>query len=224
MQLNISDKDMTVTLEGTIRLPGCDSPCGLMQRRMDLLNRVGLQFDRAVMDALNRASKGQGAEEAGPPQEVQEEKKPEVQELQEVQTEEARQEDPQQEALQEEAQEEARQESGENPQEPQQEEVQEKPEEKPEAEEPVSMEEPSAAEEAHQEDVPDKGEDAADAEDRGGNAPRKGRRRIDMGKVMALRRAGWSNTEIAGEMGISTQSVANAVCAYKKKHSAPAVT
>ena len=46
---------------------------------------------------------------------------------------------------------------------------------------------------------------------------RKGRKRIDIGKIMALKNAGWSNIKIADEMGMNPQSVANAIYQHKKK-------
>ena len=48
----------------------------------------------------------------------------------------------------------------------------------------------------------------------GGATPRK---KIDIGKVMALRNAGWSNIKIADEMGVKPQSIAAAVYNYKKE-------
>ena len=44
------------------------------------------------------------------------------------------------------------------------------------------------------------------------------RKSVDVGKIIALRNAGWSNRKIADEMGMQPQAVANAVCQYKKKH------
>ena len=46
---------------------------------------------------------------------------------------------------------------------------------------------------------------------------KKKRRRIDYGKIMALRNAGWSNGEIADEMCMTKEAVATAVSTYKKK-------
>lgn len=46
---------------------------------------------------------------------------------------------------------------------------------------------------------------------------RKGRKRIDIGKIMALKNAGWSNAKIADEMGMNPQAVANAIYQHKKK-------
>lgn len=41
---------------------------------------------------------------------------------------------------------------------------------------------------------------------------------IDMGKVMALRNARWSYGKIADEMGMSKQSVCNAISRWRKAH------
>ncbi|HBA48771.1 MAG TPA: hypothetical protein DCZ91_13425 [Lachnospiraceae bacterium] len=49
-------------------------------------------------------------------------------------------------------------------------------------------------------------------------ARRPRRNSIDMGKVMALRDAGWSYGKIADEMGMSKQSVCNAISRWKKAH------
>ena len=46
---------------------------------------------------------------------------------------------------------------------------------------------------------------------------RKGRKRIDIGKIMALKNAGWSNVGIADEMGMNPQAVASAIYQHKKK-------
>lgn len=43
------------------------------------------------------------------------------------------------------------------------------------------------------------------------------RRKIDIGKIMALKNAGWSREKIADEMGMTPNAVSNAVYAYKKK-------
>lgn len=48
--------------------------------------------------------------------------------------------------------------------------------------------------------------------------PKPRRNSIDMGKVMALRDAGWSYGKIADEMGMSKQSVCNAISRWKKAH------
>lgn len=47
---------------------------------------------------------------------------------------------------------------------------------------------------------------------------KKRRRRIDYGKLMALRKAGWSHKDIADEMGMTKAAVATAICTYLKKH------
>ena len=46
---------------------------------------------------------------------------------------------------------------------------------------------------------------------------KKKRNRIDYGKIMALRNAGWSNEKIADEMRMTKASVATAISTYKKK-------
>ena len=43
------------------------------------------------------------------------------------------------------------------------------------------------------------------------------RRKIDIGKIMALKNAGWSYQKIGEEMGMSANAVGNAIWAYKKK-------
>jgi len=53
----------------------------------------------------------------------------------------------------------------------------------------------------------------------GQEQPKKRRKPIDIGKVMALRNAGWSTGKIADEMGMQPQSVSNAIYQYKKKNS-----
>lgn len=44
------------------------------------------------------------------------------------------------------------------------------------------------------------------------------RKRIDTGKIMALKNAGWSVKEIAAEMRVHPQSIYNAIYQYKKKY------
>lgn len=48
---------------------------------------------------------------------------------------------------------------------------------------------------------------------------KKARKKIDYGKIMALRNAGWSNEKIADEMHMTKASVATAISTYKKKYS-----
>lgn len=60
-------------------------------------------------------------------------------------------------------------------------------------------------------------------QDPGGKAPGLGkqagkRKKIDYGKIMALRKAGWDNARIAEEMCMTKASVATAISTYKKKH------
>lgn len=44
-----------------------------------------------------------------------------------------------------------------------------------------------------------------------------GRRKINIGKILALKNAGWSYTKIGEEMGMSATDVGNAIWRYKKK-------
>lgn len=46
---------------------------------------------------------------------------------------------------------------------------------------------------------------------------KKKRKRLDMGKIMALKKAGWSNKAIAEEMGMTSGAVAVAISTYKKR-------
>lgn len=48
-------------------------------------------------------------------------------------------------------------------------------------------------------------------------AEKKGRNRIDHGKVMALTKTGWSAAQIADEMGLNVQAVYDARCRLKKE-------
>ena len=43
------------------------------------------------------------------------------------------------------------------------------------------------------------------------------KRRVDYGKIMALKNAGWSNAKIADEMGMTQGAVATALSTYRKK-------
>ncbi len=45
----------------------------------------------------------------------------------------------------------------------------------------------------------------------------KKKKRIDIGKIMALKKAGWKNKDIATEMHMEPQAVAGAIYNYKKK-------
>lgn len=49
------------------------------------------------------------------------------------------------------------------------------------------------------------------------NEPEPKRKRIDIGKVIALRNAGWSHAKIADEMGVQPGSIAQAIYKYKKE-------
>lgn len=44
------------------------------------------------------------------------------------------------------------------------------------------------------------------------------RNSVDIVKIMALRKAGWSLNRIADEMNMSKQSIWNAISRWKKKH------
>lgn len=50
------------------------------------------------------------------------------------------------------------------------------------------------------------------------------KKRIDKGKIIALKKAGWSNKDIAAEMHLEAQTVANVVYQFKKKSPAEAST
>lgn len=47
--------------------------------------------------------------------------------------------------------------------------------------------------------------------------PKGKRRRLDVGKIMALHNAGWKNKDIAIEMNMDSQAVANVIYQRKKK-------
>lgn len=46
----------------------------------------------------------------------------------------------------------------------------------------------------------------------------KPQKRIDTGKIMALKKAGWRNKDIADEMHMTPNAVASAIYLYKKHH------
>ncbi len=46
----------------------------------------------------------------------------------------------------------------------------------------------------------------------------KKRKTIDIGRVMALKKAGWTNAQIADDIGVETSSVAGAIRRYRKKN------
>jgi orotate phosphoribosyltransferase-like protein len=52
---------------------------------------------------------------------------------------------------------------------------------------------------------------------RGGD-DQKGRKRIDIGKIMALKNAGWKIKDIADEMHMEPQAVSNAIWRYNKQN------
>ena len=45
----------------------------------------------------------------------------------------------------------------------------------------------------------------------------KPKKKLDIGKIMALKKAGWSAADIAEELGTTAQSIYSAVHTYKKK-------
>lgn len=45
----------------------------------------------------------------------------------------------------------------------------------------------------------------------------KPKKKLDIGKIMALKKAGWSAADIADELGTTAQSIYSAVHIYKKK-------
>lgn len=45
----------------------------------------------------------------------------------------------------------------------------------------------------------------------------KPKKKLDIGKIMALKKAGWSAADIADELGTTAQSIYSAVYTYKKK-------
>lgn len=45
----------------------------------------------------------------------------------------------------------------------------------------------------------------------------KPKKKLDIGKIMALKKAGWSAADIADELGTTPQSIYSAVYTYKKK-------
>lgn len=46
---------------------------------------------------------------------------------------------------------------------------------------------------------------------------KKERKKLDMGKVMALKEGGWTNKQIAEEMGTTENTIAVELCRYRKK-------
>ena len=45
----------------------------------------------------------------------------------------------------------------------------------------------------------------------------KPKKKLDIGKIIALKKAGWSAADIAEELGTTAQSIYSAVYTYKKK-------
>lgn len=43
------------------------------------------------------------------------------------------------------------------------------------------------------------------------------KKKLDIGKILALKKAGWKYKEIAGEMGTSEQCIASTIYAYNKR-------
>ena len=68
-------------------------------------------------------------------------------------------------------------------------------------------------------EMPDNGTPAAVVESVENAEPpvKKKRKRLDMGKIMALKKAGWSNKAIAEEMRMTSNAVAVAISTYKKR-------
>lgn len=63
--------------------------------------------------------------------------------------------------------------------------------------------------------IEDTEEKSGDAE--GGDA-QSGRKKIDIGKIMALKKAGWKIKDIADEMHMEPQAVSNAIWRYNKQN------
>lgn len=91
------------------------------------------------------------------------------------------------------------------------------------APEPMQEELPAAptavAQEAGQEKLDEEPvESGGVVESTDGGAGKGKRQRLDIGKIMALRRAGWPIKEIAGEMQLTNTQVSQAIYNYNKKH------
>ncbi len=48
----------------------------------------------------------------------------------------------------------------------------------------------------------------------------KEKKKVDIGKIMALKNAGWTNKSIAEEMGMTQNAVAVQICTFRKKQAA----
>lgn len=48
----------------------------------------------------------------------------------------------------------------------------------------------------------------------------KEKKKVDIGKIMALKNAGWTNKSIAEEMGMTQNAVAVQICTYRKRQTA----
>ena len=48
----------------------------------------------------------------------------------------------------------------------------------------------------------------------------KEKKKVDIGKIMALKNAGWTNKSIAEEMGMTQNAVAVQICTYRKRQAA----
>ncbi len=66
-------------------------------------------------------------------------------------------------------------------------------------------------------EIPSENEKEADMDNERAKTEEKPRRRkIDHGKIRALKNAGWSNKDIAGEMHMTPAAVANSLCTHKE--------
>ena len=65
-------------------------------------------------------------------------------------------------------------------------------------------------------EIPESG--AKDPENRQDPEQGKPQKKVDIGKIMALEKAGWRNKEIADEMNMTPNAVATHICLYKKHH------
>ena len=59
--------------------------------------------------------------------------------------------------------------------------------------------------------------DVKELEDSDKEVKKTRKKKLDIGKIMALKKAGWSYEKIADEMGTTKASIASTIYAYKKK-------
>lgn len=78
-----------------------------------------------------------------------------------------------------------------------------------------TCEEPSQNEEKRSEPAESGVKQPETVQDQNESKPQK---RIDTGKIMALKKAGWRNKDIADEMHMTPNAVASAIYLYKKHH------